>query len=79
MKTHFAIKEQAASESNTFEIFGDPLCGSSSETVIDKWNYVDCKRCLRLKESYKKSIAEDEKIIVKQMGEMADFMEQGTN
>lgn len=38
------------------------------------WDKVTCKKCLKQKERLQKGFESDEKEIVKQMGEMADFM-----
>lgn len=52
-------------------------CGSlvgESSNISASWNAVDCGRCLRSKKRLTIAVANDEKEIVKQMGEMADLM-----
>lgn len=48
MKTHFAIVEPA-NESDNNSYWSDTICGTESEELTNKWNLVNCKRCLRLK------------------------------
>jgi hypothetical protein len=55
------------------------VCGCESEEVLeeyttDNWKDVTCKKCLKLKDKVIANEKRDEEIIVKQMGEMADFM-----
>jgi hypothetical protein len=74
-----------------FENYGDyespsygcdeTLCGYKTEipceNSVDKWKDVTCKKCLKLKDNYKLSIKEEEKAIVQQMGEMAEYLKEG--
>jgi len=59
----------------------ETICGCTGEEVLenyttDNWKTVTCKKCLRLKDSVIRGQKEDEKAIIKQMGEMADFMQK---
>lgn len=42
--------------------------------ITEIWNHVTCKKCLAKKEKYKKWHEENEKEIIKQMGEMSEFV-----
>lgn len=56
------------------------LCGYETEipceNAVDDWDLVNCKKCLRLKDVYEEGRKLDEKAIVHQMGEMAEFFER---
>jgi hypothetical protein len=49
--------------------------GENSE-FTGEWGWVTCGRCIRSKERLIVAIEADEREIVKQMGEMAEFMER---
>lgn len=53
------------------------LCGYDTELPCENstadWEQVTCKKCLRLKDRYILGAKEEEKAIVEQMGDMADF------
>lgn len=61
MKTHFATVDRAT-ESDPSDYWSDTLCGIESENVNDNWNFVDCKKCTKLKRQFedeKKRMIED--------------------
>lgn len=52
-------------------------CGTwfgEASNVSDDWNMVTCGSCIRRKKRIMGAIEVDEKAIVDQMGDMADFM-----
>jgi hypothetical protein len=81
MKTHF----DPYSETSDPEEFSAPEVAPCGSIVGDEylstsqWIHVDCKRCLSKKESMQKGFDATEAIIVKQVGDMADFMERSVN
>ena len=66
MKTHFSDDEYAEKG----------ICGIYSEQIEDKWSYVDCKKCLGLKDSFIKQCEIDNKIICEEMGDFVDYMKE---
>lgn len=80
MKTHFGIMENCGSYEQPFNCCEETLCGYTGEipceNATDDWDCVNCKKCLRLKDAYLKGVEQDEKMIVAQMGDMADWMEK---
>ena len=83
MKIHFGLVYNAGDYEMPLICCDKTLCGLTSEIpcedAVDDWSEVTCKKCLKLKDVYIKSCEEDEKIIVKQMGEMAYFFEELRN
>lgn len=79
MKIHFGIMEDCGDYEHPLMICDETLCGCTGEIPTENstndWREVDCKKCLRLKNRYEDGIKEDEKYIVKQMGDMAEFFE----
>jgi len=59
---------------------GRTLCGYETEkpceTATSDWEEVSCKKCLKLRKRYEISRQIDEKIIVEQMGDTADWWEK---
>lgn len=53
-----------------------PICGTQGDELegSSNWDWVSCKRCLKLKDSATEERKEIEKDIVKQMGDFVDFM-----
>lgn len=80
MKTHFGAMENWGDYESPMYGCEETLCGETGEMPVenstDDWDLVDCKRCLRLKDQYIEGCKEDEKSIIHQMGEMADFWEK---
>lgn len=70
MKTHFApftdLEDLEQAPCGTW-------LGSASELAGD-WAMVDCRLCKRRRERITQSAADEERAIIEQMGEMADFM-----
>jgi hypothetical protein len=57
------------------------LCGARVTAIHDteltgNWKYVTCKRCLRQKDKIDGWVEENEKAIVNDMGQMADWWEK---
>ena len=53
------------------------LCGvwfGEASNISSDWERVTCGRCLRLKKQIKSRVVTEEKAIVDEMGDMADFM-----
>jgi len=66
LRTHFTPDE-----------FGDVgICGTIMGDIegSSSWDYVDCKKCLKLKAKYIKSVELDNKRISDEMGDFVDFM-----
>lgn len=76
MKIHFGLFEDCGSGEDPLSCCVKTLCGChgewSCENAVDDWDQVSCKKCLKLKKPYKIGCKLDEKIIVEQMGEMAE-------
>ena len=49
MRTHFATVDPA-NESDNHDYWSEPICGTYTETLSDKWELVTCKRCLKIKQ-----------------------------
>jgi len=73
MKTHINFYYNPDDPEDYIDIAecGTPL--GENFSVSHDWADVDCKRCLANRELIDKRHAETEKIIVQQMGDMADF------
>lgn len=72
MKTHF---QPYHDEYGDIEVMP---CGTKAyfdipSDTTSNWKHVTCKRCLGQKEKIQKSFEENEKEIVRQMGDMANF------
>jgi len=80
VKKHFGIMEDWGDYEHPITGCDETLCGYIGEEVCenatDDWDFVTCKKCLRLKERYIEGCKIDEENIIKQMGEMADFFEK---
>jgi hypothetical protein len=79
VKTHFGIFDDCGDYEHPLIICITTLCGYEgeipTENSVNNWEEVTCKKCLRLKELYIEACKIDEEAIVRQMGEMADFIE----
>lgn len=80
MKTHFGIIYNGGDYESPLLICDNTLCGYDGEipceNAVDNWKLVTCKKCLRLRESYEYNEKENEKHIIKQMGDMTDFFKK---
>ncbi len=80
MKRHFGIMENWGDYEHSCIGCEQTLCGNTSEEVCENatsdWELVTCKKCLKLKEDYERGVKEDEEVIVRQMGEMVDFLSE---
>lgn len=72
MKTHYYPSCLAGSEDAERGTCGTWL-GEASNLSGD-WSRVDCKRCLKNRLAINASVESEERAIVEQMGDMADFM-----
>lgn len=71
MKTHYSAHPQDDSEEQA-------ACGiwlGEASNLSGDWSRVDCQHCLRSKEKISASVAAEEGAIVRQMGDMANFMQ----
>lgn len=81
MKMHFTFFEDCGSYENPASFAEKTICGygvgdSLEKFVTDIWEDISCKKCLALKSRVLKAEKEDEKHIINQMAEMAEFMEE---
>lgn len=60
-----------AHESNEYADNG--ICNTYSDNLESKWEFVSCKKCLRLRTKFEIEFERDEQICIKQMGEIIDF------
>lgn len=79
MKTHYAFFENMGNYEQPLMYTDMTICGLDNENVIenfvtDKWSLVTCKKCLKLRDTVNKQLKEEEKLICKEMGDMADFI-----
>jgi hypothetical protein len=74
MTTHFATEDPDEIEQSPC---GTPI-GKSSD-ASGNWSHVDCGRCLNRKTKITAAHAAEERAIVEQMGDMADFMKQAAS
>ena len=72
MRTHFsgALGEDDAEQAMCGTWFGE------ASNTTGYWALVDCRKCLARKSKFIKQIAEEERAIVEQMGDMAAFMKR---
>ena len=75
MKLHFSTIDGYNTESGNNEEYGEPICGTYSENIINDWNMVTCKKCLKLKESFEKSMKRIMEDSIKYMTGFNEFME----
>ena len=70
MKTHYDGFTDPEDETT-------PICGTQGYELesSDNWDWVTCKKCLKLKDRAIEQRKDIEKDIVKQMGDFVDFME----
>lgn len=79
MKTHYAILESAANESDNNDYWSDPICGQelavNDLSVDNDWKYVDCKKCIARKELHEHSMKEAMEHSCNDMDGFVKFME----
>ncbi len=81
MKIHFGFFENYGDYESPFYGCEETICGCIGENILENytsedWRDVTCQKCLNLKDKVIAGQEEDEKAIVQQMGEMADFFEK---
>jgi hypothetical protein len=81
MKEHYGFITNCGDYESPLFCCDETLCGCVGEEVLEEhttdiWDIVTCKKCLRMKGAVIEGQKEDEKHIVEQMGDMADFMER---
>lgn len=74
MKTHFD-PYTAPDECPDEKAWCGTILGDECD-VTGNWKEVTCKRCLKSKDKMQKAFEHNESMIVKQMGDMADFFEK---
>jgi hypothetical protein len=70
MRTHFEPHLQ-------YDEAEQAMCGTwygDASNSTGDWSRVDCRRCIKLKARITKSSEAEERAIVDQMGDMAEFM-----
>lgn len=76
MKTHYAILESAANESDNNDYWSDAICGIETEEVTNDWNLVDCKKCLKRREAHELEMKEAMEHNIRDMAGFVEFMEK---
>lgn len=80
MKIHFGIILDYGDYESPLFGCEETLCGYIGEipceNAVDNWSLVICKKCLKLKDSYESGKILDEKAILEEMGNMADFFKK---
>lgn len=74
MKTHFAELE-SGNEGYPYDEWSQTVCGLeyTESPLTNNWNEVSCKRCLQLKERYKKEMELAMKHSCRDMAEFVEF------
>ena len=80
MKTHFANVDRA-NESDPNDYWSPTVCGidETESPLSDRWEYVTCKKCLRNKEKYQKSIGEAMEHSCNEMKGFVEFINEEKN
>jgi hypothetical protein len=77
MKTHFGFIYDAGDYESPLICCDETACGETGEipceNAVSECELITCKKCLRLKDAIIEGEKEDEKAIIAQMGDMADF------
>jgi len=70
MKTHFGIVENG-NESNPRDEWSDPICGvyADNPDMTNKWEFVNCKKCLKRKDVFEKQMQQARNHELKQLDE----------
>lgn len=76
MKTHFAILESQANESDNTNYWSDPICGTSSEKVDSDWDMVNCQKCIKQKSNHESEMNFHMQNNINDMAGFVEFLEQ---
>lgn len=80
MKIHYGYIYNAGDYETKIMCCEQTACGIDTEKTIENvtedWDCVSCKKCLKLKDAVIQGKKRDEEIIIKQMGDFAEWMER---
>jgi len=80
MKTHYGFMENFGDYESPLWGCEETVCGCTGEVpcenATDDWDEVTCKKCLRLRGAVERGVEANEKALVDQMGDMADFFSE---